>query len=102
MAFIAIQGDGVSVAGYQPDPALITSTQFFVTINNQPMLKQGDIVAPHTLVAPPNTVHAGATMNSSQSTVTINGVPVVQVGDVATCDPSHAILSSQNSFVSIS
>ena len=67
--------EGIDSAG-----GLITTGSPNVFVDNYPLVRIGDKVAPHGPGA-----HASATMEYGSSTVFCNGIAVCRSGDAATC-----------------
>ena len=79
MATISIDGD--TAAGR------IVPSQSWVTIDGDPVLREGDSVLPHA-PCPDVPSHCSAVIQTGSSWVTIDGIPICRAGDPATCGHS--------------
>lgn len=98
MAYVVTDPDTVTAAGYTSPTPGITATEF-ANINSQKIVVAGDIVDTHTNPLP--TTHAAATMVNSQTFFRVNGKLVILVGDQASCDVTHTVTSSTQTFVNV-
>jgi len=72
-------------------PGVINATQSSFTVGGKPMLRQGDPVGDHVLMADPTKKHMGMSVSAGASTFTVAGKPVARMGDATNCGGLIAI-----------
>lgn len=96
MPAIARIGDQINTGHGCDSTALIGEGSIDVFCNNIGVARQGDAIAPHTILAGIVCVPHSAVINQGSPDVFVNNIPVARVGDSA--DQGSIIQGSPDSF----
>lgn len=98
--------DGVNVSSgvYTPNPAGISASGFAkikrLGAGAEKIVLEGDDVASHANNVP--IIHSSDAMVSTmQSFFTVNSINVILIGDASSCDPTHKVTATAQTFVNV-
>ena len=85
MPAISLDGAMTNVhVGFLPGQASATQGSF--TVAGKPVLRQGDPISTHAMIADPKVKHAGMNLAAGASSLTVAGKAVARVGDMTSCN----------------